>query len=310
MSGAGGIGAGARRDTVLVVDDEPDSLRFLTDTLEGAGITVLVAISGEAALELLQHVTPDLILMDAVMPGIGGFAATARIKQRPELAHVPVMFMTGLTESEHVIEGFEVGGVDYLRKPVNVHELLARVRVHIGHARAMHAGAAGLDATGRLMMATDAEGNLLWCTPMAEQAIGRLSPGWDRDQRALPDVMRALLARLLARDELGASARIEQGDCTLELVVIARYRENEVLIRLNELNPKADVSRLQQRLALTDREAEVLLWISYGKSNGMISEVLAISPRTVQKHLERIYEKLGVETRAAAAAVAIKVLGN
>ncbi|MFN4221967.1 MAG: LuxR C-terminal-related transcriptional regulator, partial [Novosphingobium meiothermophilum] len=256
------------------------------------------------------HVTPDLILMDAVMPGIGGFAATARIKQRPELAHVPVMFMTGLTESEHVIEGFEVGGVDYLRKPVNVHELLARVRVHIGHARAMHAGAAGLDATGRLMMATDADGNLLWCTPMAEQAIARLSPGWDREQRALPEVMRASLARLLARDELGASARIEQGDCTLELVVIARYRENEVLIRLNELNPKADVSRLQQRLSLTDREAEVLLWISYGKSNGMISEVLAISPRTVQKHLERIYEKLGVETRAAAAAVAIKVLGN
>ncbi|MBA4355114.1 MAG: DNA-binding response regulator, partial [Novosphingobium sp.] len=94
-------GGSARRDTVLVVDDEPDSLRFLTDTLEGAGITVLVAISGNAALDLLQHVVPDLILMDAVMPGFDGFETTARIKARPGLAHVPVMFMTGLTESEH-----------------------------------------------------------------------------------------------------------------------------------------------------------------------------------------------------------------
>ncbi|MFN3457054.1 MAG: response regulator [Novosphingobium sp.] len=303
-------GASARRDTVLVVDDEPDSLRFLTDTLEGAGITVLVAISGTAALDLLEHIAPDLILMDAVMPGIDGFETTARIKARPDLAQVPVMFMTGLTESEHVIEGFEVGGVDYLRKPVNVHELLARVRVHLGHARAMQAGAAGLDATGRLMMATDAQGSLLWCTPMAEQAISRVSPGWNKEQGPLPDVLRGPLARLIGRNSVGATVRIEQEEGALELVVIAQYRETEVLIRLNELNPKADVGKLQQRLALTDREAEVLLWISYGKSNGMISEVLAISPRTVQKHLERIYEKLGVETRAAAAAVAIKVLGT
>lgn len=304
-------GAEARRDTVLVVDDEPDSLRFLTDTLEGAGITVLVAISGIAALDLLEHVIPDLVLMDAVMPGIDGFETTARIRQRPALAHVPVVFMTGLTESEHVIEGFEVGGVDYLRKPVNVHELLARVRVHIGNARAIQAGAAGLDATGRAMMATDTRGLLLWCTPLAEQAICRVSPEWSGEKGALPDALRGTVERLLGRSSAqGATARIDRGESAVELVIISQYRENEVLIRLNELNPKADVLKLQQRLSLTDREAEVLLWISYGKSNGMISEVLLISPRTVQKHLERIYEKLGVETRAAAAAMAIKILGS
>jgi len=89
-------------------------------------------------------------------------------------------------------------------------------------------------------------------------------------------------------------------------VLIAQYRENEVLIRLNPFDPAGDAVRLQARLALTEREAEVLLWISYGKSNADISDVLEISPRTVQKHLERIYEKLGVETRAAAAAIAIR----
>lgn len=145
---------------------------------------------------------------------------------------------------------------------------------------------------------------------VAAHAILRVSPEWSREERQLPDAIRLPLLRVLARNATGASVRIEQGESALELVVIAQYRDSEVLIRLNELNPKADVSQLQLKLGLTDREAEVLLWISYGKSNGMISEVLAISPRTVQKHLERIYEKLGVETRAAAAAVAIKVLGT
>ncbi|MBF5089899.1 response regulator [Novosphingobium sp. NBM11] len=300
-----------RRDTVLVVDDEADSLRLLTDTLEAGGITVLVATSGAAALDLLGHVVPDLVLMDAVMPGMDGFETTARIKANPKTAHVPVIFMTGLTESEHVIEGFEVGGVDYVRKPVNVHELLARVRVHMGHARAVQASTTGLDATGRLMMATDTRGFLLWCTPMAEQAINRVEPGWSKEDAQLPVALRSTVERLLTRkDARGASVRLEQGDSALELVLVAQYRENEVLIRLNELNPQVDVARLQARLGLTDREAEVLLWISYGKSNNVISDVLSISPRTVQKHLERIYEKLGVETRAAAAAIAIKSIGQ
>lgn len=299
-----------RRDTVLVVDDEPDSLRFLTDTLESAGVTVLVAVSGATALDLLQHVTPDLILMDGIMPGMTGFETTARIKRRAGLAHVPVVFMTGLTESEHVVQGFEAGGIDYLRKPVNVHELLARVRVHIGQARAMQAGAAGLDATGRAMMAVDRQGSQLWSTPMADAVITRLDPAWDRRSKSLPESVQLALLRLLSRSTIGSSVRIEHDEGALELVLIAQYRETELLIRLNDLNPKADVMRLQQRLSLTDREAEVLLWISYGKSNGMISEVLSISPRTVQKHLERIFEKVGVETRAAAAAVAIKVLDN
>lgn len=145
---------------------------------------------------------------------------------------------------------------------------------------------------------------------MADAVIARLDPAWDRRGKSLPESVQAALVRLLSRSTIGSAARIEHDEGALELVLIAQYRETELLIRLNDLNPKADVMRLQQRLSLTDREAEVLLWISYGKSNGMISEVLAISPRTVQKHLERIFEKVGVETRAAAAAVAIKVLDN
>lgn len=298
-----------RSDTVLVIDDEPSTLSVITDTLESADITALVTTSGEAALDLLDRFLPDLIIVDAVMPGIDGFETTVRIKRDPRLSNIPVIFMTGLTESEHVVEAFEVGGVDYVRKPVNLHELLARVRVHMAQGRAAHASAASLDATGRLMLATDAKGSLLWCTPRAEAVISRITPDWSR-QDTLPPELQSAVQRLLHRGSAGATVRLDRDafDGMLELVLVARYRENEVLIRLNELNPRKDVERLAASLGLTMREAEVLLWGSYGKSSGDISDVLEISPRTVQKHLEHVYEKLGVETRSAAVAIAIRVM--
>ena len=309
------------RDTVLVVDDQPDTLRLITDTLDGAGLTVLVATSGDAALELLRHAfagqelpaiaPPALVLMDAMMPGMDGFATTQAIKADPLTAAIPVIFMTGLTSEAHVVAGFAAGCTDYVRKPVNVDELLARVRLHLGQARAARASAASLDATGRLMLAVDARGGLLWCTPLAERAVARFAPDWSRSAGLLPDGPRQAVERLLGRGEpVGTSVRLETAEGALELALIARHHENEALIRLTEINPREDAARLQQRLKLTGREAEVLLWISYGKSNADISEVLCVSPRTVQKHLERIFEKLGVETRAAAAAMAIRSAGN
>ncbi len=304
------------RDTVLVVDDQPDTLRLITDTLENVGLTVLVATSGAAALDLLGHAAsyqmrPDLVLMDAVMPGMDGFATTLAIKADPATAALPVIFMTGLTDDARVVEGFAAGGVDYVRKPVNVDELLARVRLHLGQARAARASAASLDATGRHMMAVDSRGDLLWCTPLAQRAMTRFAPGWSRSDPLLPDGLRQAVERLLGRGEgTGATARLEAAEGALELALVAWHHDNEALIRLTEINPREDAARLQERLKLTGREAEVLLWISYGKSNADISEVLTVSPRTVQKHLERIFEKLGVETRAAAAAMAIRVSGN
>jgi len=300
--------------TVLIVDDEPDSLRMLTIALESAGIAVLVANSGQAAIKLLDHILPDLIIMDAVMPGMDGFEATKRIKQNSFYASVPIVFMTGLTESKHVVQAFEAGGMDYVRKPVDITELLARVGSHMTHGRALHASTASLDATGRLMIAADQHGRLLWCTPQAERAICDLAPGWRRhDDVRLPNELLDAATRLLAPDcSVGATIRIlcKHGRSTLELALVARYRENEALLRLHKLDADQDVAKLRDRQQLTLREAEVLRWVSYGKSSNDISDLLDISPRTVQKHLERIYEKLGVETRSAAAAIAIRTIGQ
>lgn len=295
-------------DTVLVIDDEPSTLSLIIDALESADISVLVTTSGAAAIELLDRILPDLIIVDAVMPEVDGFETTVRIKRNPRLANIPVIFMTGLTESEHVVEAFEVGGVDYVKKPVNINELLARVRVHMNQGRAVQASAASLDATGRMMLATDATGNLLWWTPRAEAAILRTVPAWTK-RDTLPPELRVPVERLLSRNEIGGSMRVEQGsdEGSLELVMVSHYRDNEVLIRLNELSPQKNVQQLGSALGLTAREAEVLLWVSYGKTTRDISDMLNISRRTVQKHLENVFVKLGVETRSSAAAIAIRV---
>src|ERR1700749_4749217 len=98
-----------RRDIALVVDDSPETLRLLTDALDGAGMTVMVAMDGVAALRIVEQITPDIVLLDAVMPGIDGFETCRQLKRDAGLSNVPVIFMTGLTETEHIVHGLEAG---------------------------------------------------------------------------------------------------------------------------------------------------------------------------------------------------------
>jgi DNA-binding NarL/FixJ family response regulator len=200
------------REVVLVVDDSPETLRMLTDALDQAGMTVMVALDGSAAMKVVEQITPDIILLDAVMPGFDGFEACRRLKSEPALSHVPVVFMTGLSETEHIVRGLEAGGVDYVTKPIVIEEMLARIRVHLANAR------------------------------------------------------------LIRRATEGVSTAHE----------------------------------LRKDFKLTSREVEVLSWLSKGKTNRDIAQILGLSPRTIDKHLEQIYAKLGVENRTAAAAMAVK----
>jgi len=300
-----------RRDTVLVVDDTPETLGFLTDTLDHAGFTVLIATDGDSALDLVDQITPDLVLMDAVMPVMNGFEACRRLKREKLLSHLPVIFMTGLSETEHVVEGLAAGGVDYVTKPIVVDELLARIRVHLANARVAYGTRVALDATGRFLLATDRAGRLLWGTPKAKQLLAELFPTQNEDGVSLPT---AVLGHLMQLRNEGtktqARSLLEIGTRKLEISVLSPIGPNELLFRLTELSAGADEHILQQTLALTSREAEVLLWISRGKSNREIGEILTISPRTVNKHLEQVFVKLGVENRASAAARAVRALAR
>ena len=219
------------RPVVLVVDDAPSSLGVLCDTLESAGYTVLVAGDGETALQRLELVTPDAILLDGLMPGLSGFDTCRRIKETPAWAHVPVIFMTGLSETSNVVEGFACGGVDYVVKPL----------------RAALDVALEADSTQVVHTRTD--------PPLSVRNMGTATLG------------ETMLLLELQREGTLASSRLAHA-------------------------------------ALTPRETEVLSWLAKGKTNRDIADILGMSPRTVNKHLEHVFEKLGVETRAAAAALA------
>ncbi|MFT3905079.1 MAG: response regulator transcription factor [Steroidobacteraceae bacterium] len=300
-----------RKDTILVVDDTPETLGFLTDMLDQAGFTVLIATDAAAALSLVNQITPDLVLMDAVMPGIDGFEACRRLKRDKLLTHMPVIFMTGLTETEHVVQGLAAGGVDYVTKPIIVDELLARIRVHLANARSAHGTRAALDAAGRFLLATDRSGRLLWCTPKARQLLIELFPSPNGRDTSLPAAVVDQLLRL-QRDPARARTRsvLDVDGRRLEFSYLSATGADELLFCLTETGSDNEQQLLQQALLLTAREAEVLLWISRGKSNRDIGEILSISPRTVNKHLEQVFVKLGVENRASAAAQAVRALAR
>ena len=166
-----GQAAAAPRDIVLLVDDSPEALGFLTDALEQSGFSALIATSGQAALNIAERITPDIILLDAVMPVMDGFETCRRLKANAAVAQVPVIFMTGLTETEHVVRALESGGVDYLTKPINIDELRARIRVHLSNARSAQSARVALDAAGRHLLAVRANGAIHWSTPQATRLV-------------------------------------------------------------------------------------------------------------------------------------------
>ncbi len=283
---------------VMVVDDAPQSLGPVCMALEEHGYRVVVARDGESALARLELVSPDVILLDAVMPGLSGFEVCRRLKADPALAHVPVIFMTGLSETDDIVEGFASGGVDYVVKPVRAQEVLARLATHLRNARAVRLARDALDVGGHGVLVIDAQLRVAWRSPQAATWMRDLYPELDN---GLPVDWQAWLAGESANEHLSPGA---QGQwLLLRNLGPVGLGEQMLLLQRRAAETVATPSRLSTA-ALTPREAEVLSWVAKGKTNRDVADILGMSPRTVNKHLEHVFEKLGVETRAAAAALA------
>lgn len=123
---------------IMIVDDTPENIQVLSEFLIDTGFKVLAAKSGESALKKIRFAQPDLVLMDVMMPGMDGFETCEKLKAEPELAHIPVVFMTALTDSKDKVKGFQVGGVDYITKPIQRDEALARINTHLSINRLNH----------------------------------------------------------------------------------------------------------------------------------------------------------------------------
>jgi len=294
-----------QKTVVMVVDDAVDSIRMINEALEEAGMTVLVALEGNQALTISQNITPDVVLMDALMPQMDGFETCRRLKENPAFADIPIIFMTGLSDTEHVVMGLNAGGVDYVTKPINTTELLARMDVHLANARMTKSARFALDTAGQNLFAVDREGNLLWGTPQVCQCLP------ESNHPEFPTVKAQVKEWLSHKLEPGHSMPLTIMDTPRSLEFLALIDGREYLLRLKTpQNQNTATAALRDRFDLTLRESDVLLWIANGKTNREIGQILDMSPRTVNKHLEQVFRKLGVENRTAAAATAIRLLAT
>jgi DNA-binding NarL/FixJ family response regulator len=296
-----------KRDVALVVDDSPETLRLLTDALDGAGMTVMVALDGASAMRIVDQITPDIVLMDAVMPGMDGFETCRRLKRDAGLDNVPIIFMTGLAETEHIVRGLEAGGVDYVTKPIVIEEMLARIRVHLANARLTQSARAALDVSGRYLLAVNSRGKIMWATPQAQKLLADTLAADSDDDFVLPEPVPQWLDQA-EKGKTGSKAAATApfpGNEQLRLQYMGKLGPNEFLLRLAKDSGAETPAEFSSELGLTTREGEVLQWLSKGKTNRDIAQILGLSPRTVDKHLEQIYSKLGVENRTAAATIAV-----
>ncbi|WP_137921107.1 response regulator transcription factor [Hydrogenophaga sp. 2FB] len=304
---------------ILIVDDVPDNVAPLHDALDEAGYTVLVALDGESAIRRATQALPDVVLLDAVMPGIDGFEVARRLKAQPATAHIPIIFMTGLTDTEHLVAALDAGGADYVTKPIKPREVMARMGVHLRTARHVRQGAVersqarnALDAFGYATITVrERDGRLMWQTPLARDLL-RHHCGTEAP--ATPPAVLQWLRRHLgdAREQREPPRlTLENGPrrLTFRLHQCVGDEPNgeggDWLIVMQETSDASVLSGLAGAFGLTAREAEVLYWVVKGKINRDIGDILGASPATVKKHLERIFAKLGVETRTAAAGMAM-----
>lgn len=289
---------------ILIVDDVPENLALLHETLDASGCEVYMATNGESALNIVEKIMPDAVLLDVVMPGIDGFEVCRRLRERPMTRDLPVIFMTGLVEAEDVVAGFAAGGTDYVTKPVRVGEVMARIDAHVRRARQFCESCSVLDAVGQAVFVMDgSSGQIHWQTPLARRL-------WREEEE---DNWRGCLLDWLTDRADGANGsdplKLEWQNGHLVFSVIERTSAGDWVIGVREDNPQQMIDMLLRILKLTPREAEVMYWVMCGKTNREISDVLGSSPRTVDKHLEHIYMKLNVETRTAAVSLALNRLG-
>lgn len=295
------------KDLILIVDDSSDTLSILNEALENEGMETLVALEGSQALSIASKMIPDLILLDAVMPNMNGFEVCEKLKADPELRSIPVIFMTGLSDTENVVKGFNAGGIDYITKPIVNTELIARMRVHLANSRIALSAQSALDLAGQYIFAVDQSGNILWATPQVNQLLESSNNNQSWLNESLPKEIKSWFQH---KPSMGMSQILSPPINPLKIFFLGKANNDEYLLRLVSQSSENDSDILKKHWPLTNREAEVLYWIAKGKTNRDIGQILGTSPRTINKHSEKVYKKLDVENRTAAAGKALEYLNH
>jgi DNA-binding NarL/FixJ family response regulator len=232
-----------------------------------------------------------------------GFETCKAIKSDPDLKNTPIIFMTGLSDTESIVKGFGAGGVDFLTKPINPQELIARLNVHLLNARATLSAQTALDSAGQNIFAIDNLGKKLWSTPAVNQHLAVI------DKSGLAEAFEQQLANWLSHSpNNGNKMHFSSPTKEFTAVYFGLSDNLEHLIRLVDDAAADETTVLRNHFGLTVRESDVYLWLTKGKTNREIAQILDMSPRTVNKHLEPLFRKLGVDNRTSAATMAMECL--
>ena len=307
--------------TVLIVDDLPANVDVVLGFLAEAGYRVLVSDSGYRALEQLARTLPDIILLDLMMPGLDGIETCKRIKANQDWSHVPVIMMTAADELSKKLAAFKAGAVDFVTKPVQPEEVQARVQTHLQlrdlqksleqkNQELAEEIELRLDAEKQLetsleqaLVVVNPQGQVLFATGQARTLLNTFfAQGSDKK---LPAELQTWLSGPDSQRPKLVSHK-KRGEIEVDHFALSKTG-NVSLLRIEHRNgdngPKALLS-----LGVTAREAEVLYWISEGKTNPEIAIIIDASLNTVKKHAINLFAKLGVETRTGAARLALGVL--
>lgn len=296
----------ANEEVILVVDDSSDTVSMLNDALEENGFSVLVALSGMQAISICKKITPDLILLDAMMPELDGFETCRKIRENPQMQSVPIIFMTGLDSTEVVSSSFKSGANDYIQKPIRLTELKARIESHILKAKQLNAAKDLLDSNGISTFAVNLEGGFLWSTPNATKVLE--ASGFNKI--SFVNELPLFFKSWLKKAQVGDDVVIKNSKPQLKVKLENENDDTFIFTILKEATKINENEILAKAFSLTDRESEVLYWVCQGKSNKDLALILGISPRTVNKHLESVFEKMYVENRTSAANMALKELSK
>ena len=254
----------------------------------------------------MQEIVPDLILMDAMMPKLNGFETCKKLREDPAFSSVPVIFMTGLDSDETMLSSFKAGAVDYVQKPFRMDELLERIKAHLMKADQLRNTQQLLDSRSLCSMQVNKDGTVDWITPKALDLLEESGYSRVKLAAALPGLIRPVIESNAVKTSIELEGSMPQ----VIIELYERHPDGSCVLTLSKQDSGSKTDILMQEFSLTSREAEVLWWVAQGKSNKELALILGISPRTVNKHLETVFEKMMVENRTAAARMALKCLND
>ena len=311
-------GAG-QGELVWILSPHGAEHQYLRPLLERAGYNVESIRSGVQALAQAGNQAPDLLLLDGQLEDVDSLAMVKHWQALAVATHCPIIFLADSAQPQQLVQALQAGCADVVHKPVRPHELLARSAMHLAGARERRQTRNALDAFGYATMTVrPRDGKLMWQTALSRELLARYCPLHPPyASRTAPQVQEWLQAcmRALERGEVPRNLTLHQeqgarlvlrlhqqtGDQASANAQADWLDADDWLIVMREMSDHAVMQAMSAAFTLTAREAEVLYWVVKGKTNKDIGDILGSSPMTVKKHLERVFVKLGVETRTAAA---------